>query len=168
MKTRPACHCSGHNRHRYTPTAQTAAPRKHTIESRSRCQPELKGGVTSDGDRLGATSHTANCCPRQRNIPTQRLPRIVKPARNSQIPKTTPTSDISIRARTCQRRLSSVESIRTIPTFYGSLHLLGLRLLQTRNKFSIIRNVRTAAWDWNYQSCQHLHAYPTRFLPRSR
>src|SRR5215467_4516452 len=37
-------------------------------------------------------NQTANCCTRQRNIPTQTQPRVTKPAWSSQIPKPTPTS----------------------------------------------------------------------------
>ena len=58
----------------------------------------------SDGARTGATNQTANCCPRQRNTAIQKQPRVMNPARKSQIPKPMPTSAIVIKAKICHRR----------------------------------------------------------------
>jgi hypothetical protein len=76
-------------------------------DRRRRCHVEVKGGVTSEGVLTGAMDQTANCCPRQRNTPIQTQPRVMKPARRSQIPKPTPMSAIVIKAKICHRRLTS-------------------------------------------------------------
>jgi hypothetical protein len=59
----------------------------------------------SDGALTGATSQTVNCCPRQRKTAIQKQPRVMNPARKSQIPKPMPTSAIVIKAKICHPRL---------------------------------------------------------------
>ena len=103
--TRPACESTSYERYKKKRLWRPPQHLEHTADRRRHCHHEFKGGDHLRGP-AGAMAKLRIAVTRQRNSPIYRQPRIVRAARTSQIPRATPTSDITIsRHKIRHRRL---------------------------------------------------------------